>query len=263
MECKSVLYCSKICQKQDWKQYKQICKFLCVGDGAMQLRSDDHVEGSIANRVLFEEDKHRFDEDGKRFFKLFIESTLEGSQAAAQTMTEIAARQNKYNQDFWLSRSLILLVHSKANMLLWPSSPLLVLLEIVGLEIVGPHVLSPGIDSMTLLHQLARLADPSDYSTHVNELTLGRQLIEHGASVNSVTYPDVKTPLHFACHTGVATNLALIQLILESGADPNAQNKYGATPLPLTCRILPLRPNCSSNGYPRTSISPQVKDIPS
>jgi hypothetical protein len=93
MECKSksVLYYSKICQKkQDWKQHMQICKFLCVGDGSMQLRSDDEVEGSKTHRVAFEENERRFvDEDGKRLFKLFNESTLEGSQAAARTMTEI------------------------------------------------------------------------------------------------------------------------------------------------------------------------------
>jgi hypothetical protein len=229
MECKSVLYCSKICQKQDWKQHKEICKFLCVGDGSIQLRRDDRVEGSIANWVLFEEDKRRFDEDGKQFFRLFSESSLEGRQAAAKTMKEIAARQNKHNKGFWLFHSLILLAYSKSKMLLWPNSPLLVLLEIV-----GPHVLSPGIDRITLLHQLARLADPSDCSTHENQLILGRQLIEHGASVNSVMYPDVKSSLHFACHTGVVTNFAFIQLLLENGADPNAQNEYGATPLPRT-----------------------------
>jgi ankyrin repeat protein len=115
-------------------------------------------------------------------------------------------------------------------MLLWPNNPLLVLLEIV-----GPQVLSLGIDRMTLLRQqLARLADPSDYSTHENRLILERQLIEHGASVNSITHSDEKTPLHFACRSSVVTNLAFIQLLLENGADPNAQNKYVAPPLPRT-----------------------------
>jgi hypothetical protein len=33
---------------------------------------------------------------------------------------------------------------------------------------------------------MADLADPFDYSTHVNQLILAKQLVEHGANVNAV-----------------------------------------------------------------------------
>jgi hypothetical protein len=32
------------CQREDWKKHKQICKFLNVGNGAMQVRTDLHIE---------------------------------------------------------------------------------------------------------------------------------------------------------------------------------------------------------------------------
>jgi hypothetical protein len=191
----------------------------------MQLQSDKHVEAFRSYGEVVKEGERRLDEDGKRFFKLFSESTLEGSQAAAQTMKTIAAQQNKNNQEMWLSHSLILLVHLKSSkMLVWPNSPLLVLLDIA-----GPHVMW-GFPRSTLLQLLARLAAPRDYSTHENQVTLGRQIIEHGASVDLVTSANDKTPLHFACHSGVVTNLAFIQLLLENGADPNAKGQHGKTP---------------------------------
>jgi hypothetical protein len=30
--------------EEDWKKHKQICKFLNVGNGAMQVRTDLHIE---------------------------------------------------------------------------------------------------------------------------------------------------------------------------------------------------------------------------
>jgi hypothetical protein len=112
------------------------------------------------------------DEDMKRFFKLFEESTFEGSQAAAQEMRDIAKRKIKHNQEFLLFHSLNRLVRSSdSDMLSWPNSPLLVLLQFV-----DPNVLLGGEDAplqeghsnLTPLHDLAELADPFDYSTHEN-----------------------------------------------------------------------------------------------
>jgi hypothetical protein len=53
-------------------------------------------------------------------------------------------------------------------MLSWPNSPLLVLLQFV-----DPNVLIGDEETrVTLLHTLADLADPFDYSTHENQVIL-------------------------------------------------------------------------------------------
>jgi ankyrin repeat protein len=91
--------------------------------------------------------------------------------------------------------------------------------------------LREGGDRVTPLHHLANPADPSDYSTHENQLILAKQLIEHGAKVNAVTRPKAETPLHHARCTSNVTNLDFVELLLEEGADPNTQDHFGLTPL--------------------------------
>jgi hypothetical protein len=96
--------------------------------------------------------------------------------------------------------------------------PLLVLLQCV-----DPNVLSGDEDAplqqgetrFTPLHHSADLADPSDYSTHENQLILAKQLIEHGANVNAVSSPQCQTPLHMACFASNVTNLDFVELLLE------------------------------------------------
>jgi hypothetical protein len=240
--CQSVQYCSKVCQrKKDWKEgeHKKICKFLSVGDGAMQVRDPQHEGLARKREQLFRGTERRFFNDYmKRLFKLFTESTFEGSEAAARKMKKIAARQPKYIQKALLFHSLYLLIHTESEMLLWSNSPLLVLLQFV-----DPNAPIPETRS-TLLRKLASSADPSDYSTQENQLTLGRQLIELGANVNAPTYPEGETPLYTACHSGNTTNLDFIQLLLESGADPNARDHLGQTPLLYTFRMAPGAARC-------------------
>jgi hypothetical protein len=230
--CQSALYCSKACQKKDWsKQHKKLCKLLNVGHGDMQVRSATHTSRSIILKEQFEGEERCLEKDGKRFFKLFKESTFEGSLAAAQNMRKIAKRLNKHEQTFSLFHSLRILVWSDSEMLSWPNSPLLVLLQFV-----DPSMLSgrEGGQRATPLHHLADMADPRDYSTHNNQLILAKQLIEHGANVNAVSTPQAKTPLHFACYGGNVTNLDLIELLLKEGADPNSQDHLGMIPLMFT-----------------------------
>jgi hypothetical protein len=109
-KCQAVQYCSKSCQKKDWKQHKQICQFLNVGDGAMQVQTDEHVDGYADSEESFQDTKRSYDEDDKRFFKLFTESTREGSEAAAREMKKIASQQTKYNQATMLLHSICLLM---------------------------------------------------------------------------------------------------------------------------------------------------------
>jgi hypothetical protein len=228
--CRSAVYCSQVCQKEDWKEgeHKKICKYLNVGEGGMQVRLPVHMKNAAGLEDAFKESERRLDDNMKRFFKLFKESTLEGSQAAAREMTTIADRQTKHNQKFLLSHSLYLLIHADSEKLLWPNSPLLVLLQFVDPNMLaGPdhETLQEGEETrISMLHQLAIVADPTsiDYSTQENQLTLERQLIARGANVNAVTFPNSDTPLHSACDSDVTTNLDFIQLLLENGADPNA-----------------------------------------
>jgi hypothetical protein len=235
-QCQSALYCSKACQRKDWKkQHKKICKFLNVGHGDMQIRTDEHTSRFNDLQEAFEGGEGCRNEDDKRFFKLFQESTFEGSRAAAQKMMKIAKRQTKHNQRFLLFHSLRVLARSNSEMLSWPSSPLLVMLQFV-----DPNVMFADELASAPLNELADLATPSDYSTHVNQLILAKQLIAHGANVNTVSKPEGETPLHNACYEGVVTNLDFIELLLVEGVDPNCQDRTGCTALVFTT------PNCPS-----------------
>jgi hypothetical protein len=201
----------------------------------MQIRTDDHMSRFYGLQEAFKAGEGSYDEDDKRFFKLFQESTFERSQAAAQKMKKIAKRQTKHSQRFLLFHSLKVLARSKSEMLSWPNSPLLVMLEFV-----DPNVMFADDLASAPLNELADLATPSDYSTHVNQLILAKQLIAHGANVNAVSKPEGETPLHNACYDGVVTNLDFIELLLVEGVDPNCQDQTGTTALLFTT------PNCPS-----------------
>jgi ankyrin repeat protein len=146
-------------------------------------------------------------------------------------MTKFAKRQTQHTQISLLFHSLELLIRSSnSEMLLWPNSPLLVLLQIVDTSALsGDEPLQEGEN--TKLHFLAKLAAPSDYSTHEKQLILEKELIEHGANVNFASSPQGETPLHIACSSGVVTNLDFVEYLLEVGADPNVQDHLGKTPL--------------------------------
>jgi hypothetical protein len=229
--CQSALYCSEACQRKDWrKQHKKICKLLNVGHGDMPLRTPNHTSRSIALAEGFETQQRSFDEEDKEFFRLFEESTFEGSWAAARKMKKIAKRQTKYNQKFLLSHSMHLLVWFDSEMLSWPNSPLLVMLQFVDPNVLSGREHEPlqeGETRLTPLHHLAKLADPSVYSTHENQLILAKQLIDHGANVNVVSIPEgtSRTPLHNACYCDNVTNLDFVELLLKAGADPNARDR--------------------------------------
>jgi hypothetical protein len=131
------------------------------------VRTDIHTRLSISLREHFEEGERSLSEDMKRFFKLFQESTFEGSRAAVLEMRKIAIRQTNHDQVFLLRHSLHVLILSDSEMLSLrgqTNSPLLVLLEFV-----NPSVQAGNEHA---LHKLAFLAEPVDYSTHENQLIL-------------------------------------------------------------------------------------------
>jgi hypothetical protein len=165
----------------------------------------------------------------KRFFILFTESTFEGSQAAALKMRKIAEHHTKHDQTYMMFHSLHFLLVSDTKKLSWPNSPHLVLPQVVDPNM--SDALQKGEVTATPLHDLSEQSDTSDYSVHENLLILAKQLIAHGANVNAVATVRGDTPLHKACHWANVTNLDFLELLLEEGADPNAQDHDGLTPL--------------------------------
>jgi hypothetical protein len=66
-QCQSALYCSRACQREDWKkQHKKICKLVNVGHGDMQIRSESHASQQAALKEAFEEGERNLDEDMNR-----------------------------------------------------------------------------------------------------------------------------------------------------------------------------------------------------
>jgi hypothetical protein len=260
--CHSALYCSRACQSEDWKkkQHKKIYKLVNVGHGDMQVRHDDHISQAIHAKEEFETNQRIIDEDedAKNFFLLFREgSTFEESLPALLYMQQIADRQPEQNYRLLLHHSLRLLIRSDPNKLSWPTSPLLVMLEYIDPDVLlgdEDDVWQEGENNETLLHLLADLADSFDYSTHDNQVILAKQLIEHGANVNAVSVPKNETPLHAACYSGSVTNLDFLELLLKNGADPNARDRTGNTPLMFT---LPLAPGAGKFmlNWPTTDVN--------
>jgi hypothetical protein len=105
-------------------------------------------------------------------------------------MKKFAKRQIKLDKKGILYHSVHFLFRSSnSEMLWWANSPLLVMLQLV-----DPNELfGNGGTSATLLHYLADMVDPFDYSTDENQLILAKQLIEHGANVNAMTRPQRET----------------------------------------------------------------------
>jgi hypothetical protein len=230
-KCQAVQYCSKSCQKADWKQHKQICQFLNVGDGVMQVRTDVHVNAHANVEEIFQGTERTFDEDRKRFFKLFTESTHEGSRAAAQEMKKIAARQTKRDQKVMFFHSLALLMRTDSKKLRWPNSPLRIMLLFVNANVRWKNSPAELAEGPTPLHHLSYQADSRNHSFYKNKVILGQQLIRHGANANLDAFRIGSTPLHIACHSNEVTNLDFIQLLLEKSASPNVQDNSGMTPV--------------------------------
>jgi hypothetical protein len=168
----SVQYCPKSCQKQDWKQHKQICQFLNVGDGAAQVRSDEHVDGYVALEKNFKIAERSHDEDMKRFFKLFTESTHERSRDAAPEMQMIAARQNQRNQILMLLHSLGLLMRTDSKKLRWPNNPLRIMLHFVDANVRYGTEEDDPLGGLT--KGIIPLRHLPYHSFHKNQVTLGQ-----------------------------------------------------------------------------------------
>lgn len=93
--------------------------------------------------------------------------------------------------------------------------------------------LPEGMQGRTLLEELTRtIGCPSDeksyrYVWEPRAKAIG-MLIRYGADVNLVNHENGNTPLHYAATSG---NPDLVQLMLKHGAEVNAVNRDGYTPL--------------------------------
>jgi hypothetical protein len=235
--CQSVSYCSRECQKADWKTHKIICKELNVGDARQVVHLDQLSRAKTAKvqaRLALSECGTR----ARRFFDLFFETQGDTDHTdTVRKMKKIFLKESRYNRQDILFRSFSILSGLPSKMLKMPTSPLKVALQVVDASIMSCP--GPNMDDgrgYTPLHYLAKMSDPSKEDTLENQCILAKQLIEAGANVNAHAQRNLGkiTPLHNACSGGSCTNLAFIQLILDHGANPNAKDSYGLTPLHCT-----------------------------
>jgi hypothetical protein len=176
-----------------------------VGHGDMQLRHEIHTTQSIELKESFQAFELSLGEGDKRFFRLFRlfeESAEDGRRKTGRGAKdeEICQKSDQARQEGSDITVCTFVRSSNSEMLSWPNSPLFAMLYFV-----DPNGLFGS--SVTLLHSLVDMADPIEYSTHLNQLILAIQLVEHGANVNAVSSTLGEKPLHKAYFAGNVTNL--------------------------------------------------------
>jgi hypothetical protein len=130
--CRNVLYCSRVCPRENWKEHKKICQSLVVGaSGSMQVKNSQHAARVALSRAASEGlcRRRNEDEDFTQFFKLFQEFEPGGRGVAAREMKQTPLRQEQRKQIAWLLPIVVELAPSDTDRLTRTSSPLLVLLE--------------------------------------------------------------------------------------------------------------------------------------
>jgi ankyrin repeat protein len=233
--CRSVSYCSRACQKADWKTHKNICKKLNVGD-AKQIALSNHQARTEKNKKLAELALSDCSPRVRRFFDLFFETQGDTDHTATvRNMKKILLKESRSNRRAILFRSLAILSQHPSEMLKLPTSPVKIALQFVDANVMSADDDDDG-RGFTPLHCLAQMSDPSKEHTLVNQCILAKQLIEEGANVNARAQRNLgkRTPLHSACSGSTCTNLDFIQSLLDHGANPNAKDIDGNTPLHYT-----------------------------
>lgn len=234
-KCKAVTYCSRECQKADWRQHKTVCGSLNAGFAA-QVSQPLHHERARGVGWQKEDSIAKLKEapEGRRLWDLFNSTDMSGEAAAAE-MKKILQRLSKPNKRRVMFMSVAILLKSPMKDLKKANSLLTVILRS---GYVDPNVFSRGDEGTTALHLIAEAcADPKDPLTLENQLVLAQQLLDAGADVNARASKkdfNMIAPLHRACSSNSVTNVDLVKLFLDHGADPNAKDSFGQTPLMCT-----------------------------
>jgi hypothetical protein len=238
--CRSVSYCSRVCQKADWKTHKTICKRLNVGDAKQIVHANHQTHAEFIKQLAELNLSDCENPRVRRFFGLFSESQQGDTDhtVTVREMKKILRNESPQIQQVILLCSFSLLSQlTPSKMLELPTSPLKVVLQFVDASVLS----SDDGGGATPLHWLANMSDPSKEHTLENQCILAKQLIEAGANVNARAQHawHKGTPLHIACSSYNCTNLDFIQLLLDHGANPNARNSLGSTPLFYTMGYAP------------------------
>jgi hypothetical protein len=140
-------------------------------------------------------------------------------------MHKIARQQDHHTRESWVLIILNQLSRIYVERLMWPSSPLLVLLDCM--VACHPFYDSPlgGIHQPLWFNCLAKQTYPDDHCIwYASQILLANQLVKFGIDVNT-GISDGSTPLHNACCSTGVINLEYIEFLLQSGTDPNAKDR--------------------------------------
>eukprot|EP00545_Synedropsis_sp_CCMP1620_P003144 CAMPEP_0119006428 /NCGR_PEP_ID=MMETSP1176-20130426/2286_1 /TAXON_ID=265551 /ORGANISM="Synedropsis recta cf, Strain CCMP1620" /LENGTH=264 /DNA_ID=CAMNT_0006958337 /DNA_START=134 /DNA_END=928 /DNA_ORIENTATION=- len=178
-----------------------------------------------------------------RVFRLFENKSNKPDEVVIREIKKTLFREVKQDRRVAMFMMLHVLLRSPKHVVEKITSPLRILLQH---KIVDPNALTspppPHKDAeqgSTALHCLAEAA--MDLENMENQVLLGQQLLDAGADVNARAGKALycHTPLHVACMSSYTTNLDFIKLLLDNGADPNAQSTLGETPLMYTMNAAP------------------------
>jgi hypothetical protein len=97
--CRSVSYCSRACQKADWKAHKVICKELNLVD-AKQIFQSDHQSLPERAEEMARCALSECDPRARRFFDLFFESQgYTDHTDTVRKMKEILRKESRFNRE--------------------------------------------------------------------------------------------------------------------------------------------------------------------
>lgn len=235
--CRSVPYCSRKCQKAHYKTHKKICNSLNATN-AQQLRHPDHldVHEHLDDQILIDS-LTKFSPFCLELWDLFKTAKKDKDTARIRTkMNFLAQRIDFPEKHIFLLKVIPFILRVKQWKLTQPTSIVLVLLS-SGIDLSTYETTRCKLTLGTPFNTLSMMSSATDPHVNMNQVIVGRQLIEAGANVNLRSGEDDDTPLHVACSSTVPTNLDFVQLLLDNGADPNLTNSLGATPLMMTIKM--------------------------